>query len=136
MASSNSNELPDKQALYGRNLAREERLFRFGEKAKYMALDIPEDDVNDIRVDRSSKGMGWKELAAIGAILAGGGLGYKALDQFGKAPIPQTQAAPTAPAAPVTPGAPIVVPDTEYDVRFYDKDGKLIDVPHIRTKPQ
>ena len=58
----------------------------------------------------------WKEMAVLGASLLGGG-------------IYSWNQKPTAPVvAPALPTSPV---DSEYDVRFYDKDGNLIHIPQI-----
>ncbi len=98
---------------YNQGRSWKQRLHRL---AVHKALDIaPEDDVH---ISQKTSGLGWKELAIIVAgMVAGtaatGWLLYK-------------QSEPTKHESPV---------DTEYDVRFYDAEGKLIEVPHISKKP-
>jgi hypothetical protein len=84
-------------------------------EAVHKALDIaPEDDVH---ISQKTSGLGWRELAII---VLGMVAGTAATGWF------FSQTAPHAHnALPV---------DTEYDVRFYDKDGRLIDVPHISRR--
>lgn len=62
------------------------------------------------------------ELMFIAALLA---LGYWL---FGREQSPSPSTEHTT--------VPVVVPDTEYDVLFYDKDGNPIHVPHISTRPK
>jgi hypothetical protein len=85
---------------------RADRLFHW-------SLDMPPDaDDVDVRVKR---GLGWQELAVIGATALGVGWLFTGRDE---SLIP----------APV----PIVQPiDSEYEVRFFDAEGNLIDVPHV-----
>lgn len=74
----------DKQALYGRYQAGEDRRAKLASKMYHKALDIPDDDMN-INVDKSVKhqGFGWKEmLVVVLGLLGTGGLSigaYKAL---------------------------------------------------------
>ena len=85
----------------------------------HWSLDMPpgEDDV-DVRVN---KGLGWRELA----VLAGTALG--GLWLF-------SDKLPTPTPAPVQPiQGPV---DSEYEVRFYDADGKPIEVPRIQQRAQ
>ncbi|MCG8586531.1 MAG: hypothetical protein MI757_17615, partial [Pirellulales bacterium] len=92
---------------YNRGKAWQQRLHR---EAVHKALDIaPEDDVH---ISQKTSGLGWRELALIilGMVAATAASGWF-FSQSAKPPAPPT--------------------DSEYNVRFYDKDGKLIDVPHI-----
>lgn len=97
---------------------RADRLFHW-------SLDMPpgEDDV-DVRVN---KGMGWKELAVIAGSILGGAWMLSGPAAITQLPIPSIQSPATQQPGPV---------DSEYEVRFYDKDGNPIDVPHISTKAQ
>lgn len=91
----------------------------------HKALDLADEMEFKQDIDNSRRsGMGWKELAVIGAMLLGGGtLGFLALDRDTQ----QTQQ-PTQQTPP-----PLY--DSEYEVRFYDRDGNPIDVPHISQRP-
>ena len=84
--------------------------------AAYRALDMPDSGTN-IRT-----GLDWKGLAVIAAALLGGGWLLK--DAL-RPPVPQP-----APTSPV---------DSEYEVRFYDAQGRLVDIPRLpesqRRKP-
>lgn len=98
-----------KQALYGNYLAGQQWRQKLAKKATHMALDIPEDDVQI--TNQNQTGMGWKELATIGAVMLG----------LGWAWVFHASAPSTAPA----------VPDSEYNVRFYDAQGQPIEVPRL-----
>lgn len=95
---------------YNRGNAWKQRLHR---EAVHKALDIaPEDDV---RISQETSGLGWRELAVI---VAGMVIGTAATNWL----LLRPYAPPTSRSAPI---------DSEYDVRFYDKDGNLIEVPHV-----
>jgi hypothetical protein len=99
---------------YNQGRSWKQRLHR---QAVHKALDIaPEDDVH---ITQKNSGLGWRELAII---VAGMVAGATAIGWFSSRP-----AAPSLPVAPA---------DSEYNVRFYDKDGQLIEVPHIRQRPR
>jgi len=114
----------DKQALYGDFRDSQKWQQNLHRKAAHKSLDIPDGELGNISTTTKT-GIG--ALGAVG-IAAAAGLPTAALCAailFGLG-----RAAPAAlPAAPAA-----AVPDTEYDVRFYDKDGKLIEVPHISRK--
>ncbi len=117
-SSSSSTEVPDKGYLYGKFqqvLDWQDKLCR---KASHKALDIPTDDM-DLNV---KNGLGWKELAVVGAMVLG------AIGVTNYFTVPQ-QGPPTPPAAV----SPV---DSEYEVRFYDADGNVIPVPHVNQRPQ
>jgi hypothetical protein len=112
---------PDKDERTKNMRRYDERRQKRADRLFHWSLDMPpgEDDV-DVRVNKQS-GLSWKELV----VIAGAGLGGFALltrDDSAPAPTPVVQ-----PAS----GGPV---DSDYDVRFYDKDGNLIDVPHISEK--
>ena len=118
-SSTSSVDLPDKGYLYGnfqKVLDWQCKLFR---KASHKALDIPDDDM-DLNV---RNGMGWKELAVVGAMVLGAAWGAKYFA------VPESPA-PPAVTVPATP--PV---DSEYEVRFYDAEGNVIPVPHVNQKP-
>lgn len=110
------SELPDKDFLYGVFQKTEDWKDNLHRKLSHKALDIADD--TDVNVDNSRMGIGWKELL----VLAGAGLGGFYLydrNQNQNPPSPPVQSAPI---------------DSEYDVRFYDASGNLIDVqPLPRT---
>jgi hypothetical protein len=103
--------MPDKNRLYGvfeRSAKWRDDLHR---KATHKALDIA--DEMDFNQTLTRTGMTWKELAVIAAMLLGGGaLGMHYFASERQAP-------------PV---------DSEYEVRFYDKDGNPIHVPHVSRR--
>ena len=65
-------------------------------------------------------GMGWKELAVVGAIVAG--------SLFAMRGTPPDAAAPVAPVPAAS------VPDTEYEVRFYDEDGNRLPIEYRKSQ--
>lgn len=113
------NSLPDKEYLYGRYQRTADWRDRLHRKLAHKSLDIGDDDEMQVtNANQSSVGMGWKELAVVAAATLGG----IALWQNS-----------TTPQVP-TPN-PISQPaDSEYEVRFYDADGNLIDIPRIPRK--
>ena len=64
----------------------------------------------------TQNGMGWRELAVVGAIVVGSLFAMH-------------QASPDATTQP-TPAPQVSVPDTEYEVRFFDADGNRIPIEH------
>lgn len=91
-------------------------------KATHKALDIPDDDMN---ITQTKVGIG--TAGAIG-IAAAVGLPSMAAVGIMAWALLKEKSAPTAPT-PTTPS--VEVPDTEYEVRFFDKDGKPISVKPI-----
>ena len=88
---------------------------RLHRQAIHKALDIaPEEDVH---ITHKNNGLGWRELAIVILGMVAG-----------------TAASGLFRSQPTTPSRPSAPSDREYDVRFYDKDGRLIEVPHIRQK--
>lgn len=106
----------DKNQLYGRYQRQEDRRDRLGMKAAYKALDIPEDDM---QINANKIGIGTAGMAAV-ALAAG----LPSALLAGLLLLKQSETAPPPVAPPE-----VTVPDTEYDVLFYDKDGNLIEVP-------
>lgn len=92
------------------------------------ALDLPkEDDV--ITVDNSQRiGIDWKSLAALAVVgvslLGGGGLAAFAVTQLTAVPVL------TAPPLAAPPAEPA---DSEYEVLFYDRQGRHIDVQPLSS---
>jgi len=111
---------------YLRNLEWRDKLNR---QFTHRALDIPEDDGMQNVGNRTYQGLGWKELAVIAASLLGaGGLGAMAM----RAPSASAVAPVVERIGPNESGhyEPAAGPiDSEYEVRFYDSDGRLIEVP-------
>lgn len=109
--------------LYGRYQDKEDWKNNLHKKTVHKALNIPmDDDVQVTNTTQNSQGFGWKELAVLAALGLGGAAIYKT---SGPQLIQQTQ----PPAAASTTPPDISVPDTAYDVLFYDKDGNQISVP-------
>lgn len=97
------------------------------------------DDMGDISVagDSSTKTMHYHYGQGGGAIagklltaLLAGGLGAAGLFIW-----QQLHQQPAPPASPVPPFVAPPLVDSEYEVRFYDAQGRLIDVPHISQRP-
>ncbi len=89
---------------------------RLAEKATYKALDIPESDGIGVTVNRNvTRGIGWRELGVVGAIVLGGAMLLK----------PGAEVSPTTPSTPA---------DSEYEVRFFDAEGNPLAIPH-RSDP-
>jgi len=98
----------DERHRYMREYDRERR--SRARRLFHWSLDMPpEPDDMDVHVNKS--GFGWKELAVIGATVLGGSAMWM-----------QGRDASPSPAAV----APV---DSEYEVRFYDADGNVIQVP-------
>jgi len=119
-----NSELPDKHYLWGEWLKGEERRRKWQDelhrRGTMKALDMAADEMGDVTTT-VNKGMGVRELGMIGAIILGA-LAFMNSDKLlpnnnGNSNNSQQAAGPA---------------DTEYDVRFYNKDGELIDVPQRR----
>lgn len=74
---------------------------------------------DDMTINASRGGMAEMLL---GAVLGAAGLYFLGDKLNGPSPAP-------APTPTATPDTPVVVDDTEYEVRFYDANGNLINVP-------
>lgn len=112
-------------ARWARNADWRDRLHK---KAAHKSLDIPEEDV--INANRETTVTGVGPLGVIGIALATAIPSVAAILlawQFLKTPPTAVQQ-----TLPAQPGAV----DTEYDVLFFDKDGKPIVVPRITEKPK
>ncbi len=105
---------PDTQtSLYGdyRESARHNQALRREVVRKALNLPAKEDDVH---IDQSKNGMGWKELLAIAALMLGAGAGAAAVVNM---------------MGDKSPVAPQAVPvDSEYEVRFFDAEGNPVPV--------
>jgi len=116
----------DKKLLYGKFQDAEDRRARFAERIAHKAADMAMEDPMQITNTRAGIGtagiMGIAAAAGLPGLTAAAILGYALLKGDG---------APQAPSQP--PAAAASPADSEYEVRFYDKDGKLIEVP--RRKP-
>jgi hypothetical protein len=100
----------DKQSLYGRYNESEDWRTKLHKKLAHKSLDIPLDD--DMNINQTKTGMTWKELAIIAAAGIGGGYVYTN----------ERDADPPVVQQPV---------DSEYEIRFYDSSGNLIDIPKL-----
>lgn len=118
--SGNSSSEIDKEALYGEYLKGQRWRERLQRRVTHKALDEADDDM-DFR-QNIRRGMGWPELLVVGLILVSGIVGTLAVFRA-REPI-------RAPVAP--PASQQDVPDSEYEIRFYDAEGNLIEVPHIK----
>jgi hypothetical protein len=92
---------------------------KLDKKLAYKALDIPMDD--DMQIS-TTNGIGWKELAVVAGALLGGGWLYC----NSQAP------APIAPPAVVAPQVETI--NQDYELRFFDADGNLIELPNISER--
>lgn len=115
-----ANAEPNKDHLYGRYQQHEDWRDGLHRRVAHKSLDIPE--LEDVHVNNSRTGLGWKELLAVGAIVAGVPWAASLLHIGEKASSQPEIQNPSFPA------------DSEYEVLFFDKDGNRINVPHISTK--
>lgn len=89
------------------------------EQAVRKALDIPSDDMQIVQNKTgigTAGAVGIAAAAGIPSALTAGALALSLMGGSGEAPQPPP---------------PTSVSDSEYTVRFFDKDGNLIEVPHI-----
>ena len=101
----------NKDALYGKYQATEDWKARLHRRAAHKALDIGDDDMN-ISPKTTINGLGWKEMLVMALV----GLAF----YFGsQSPVATQQQSPI---------------DSEYEVRFYDKDGNPIEIPQYQPK--
>lgn len=125
MAISTAKQEVDKRFLYGRYTDAEDRRARFAMRVAHKAADLPLED--DVHIDNSRTGFSTGQILGLGAaaglpgIVVAAILGLALLRD--RAPEPAPQAAAGS------------VLDSEYEVRFYDKDGNLIEVPRISQRP-
>ena len=112
----------DKQGIWGwwhDSLKWKDKLEK---QALHKALDIPEE--NDMQNVGNRYGMGWKEMAVVGLMVLGGyGLATYVPDLLSKESTETTTTTTN-------------VVDAQFTVKFFDKDGNPIDVPHISTMGQ
>lgn len=116
----------------GRKADHQHQLDDLHRLAAHKALDIPPSDemgpittVTDNR--RTSPAIDWKAIAALGGSIIGTLLVLDHQRDRNETSVNVQQ--PAAVADYVRPD------DSAYEVRFYDADGNLIDVPHISTRP-
>lgn len=118
-----NSELPDKQYLYGEWFKGEQRRREWQDQVNkrhtLKSLDMAMDEMGDVNTT-VNKGMGVKELGIIGAIILGA-LAFMRPDLLPTTGNNQPQQQAAGPT------------DSEYDVRFYNRNGELIDVPQ-RTR--
>ena len=114
---SSNDILPDKNYLYGEFQRGQRWRDRLAAKLAHKAVDIPEDEDVNLNV-QNSHGTGWKELVAIAGLLFCGG--WLAKNAFKPPAVP-----PAVPPAATSPA------DSEYEVRFYDAQGQLIEIPRL-----
>ena len=107
------------------SIEKNQKIYRDAVKKTY---GLPADDMQFS--NSSTSGMGWKELSVIGLIALALIFGSQWMN---RSPVNVQQQTQTPAAAPTQTKAPT---DSEYMVRFYDKDGNPIDVPHISQKPK
>lgn len=104
----NGTPTVNKDELYGHFLGPIKAKQRLGMRAAHMALDIPEAD--DVNIDNRKSGLGWREMAVIGAsavaLAALGAYAFKPLPQPGTNVHLEQPAAPAPTPAPVTPRKP------------------------------
>ena len=100
------------------------------------SLDLPSDDVNITQNKSGITTGGAVALAAAAGVpstLAAGIMGASMLFGGNGNTANSSAEVVTQPQAAV---APVNPADSEYEVRFYDKDGNPIVVPHISTRPK
>lgn len=111
----------NKDALFGEWLSSNRWRQTLARKATYKALDIPDEDV-EINAQRTGIGPGG--VAAIVAAATLGPLGMAGISLLSE----MTDQPPVPPVAPQP--APVVsAADANFEIRFFDADGKLIDIP-------
>ena len=123
----------NKDQLYGRYQAAEDRKAKLALRVAHKALDMPDEDMR-IEANRTNTGVDPRAVIGLAALtgllpVLGAGATYLALHG---SPAPATP-----PVAPPVATQPITPPkDSEYVVRFFDKDGKPIEVPPLSSKPK
>lgn len=103
---------------------------RVHHEAVRKALDLPSDDMQIVQ-NKSGIGtagaIGIAAAAGVPAAVAAAAMAYSMAGGNGELPIPPS---PT----PIV--APADLADSEYEIRFYDKDGNAIPVPHVSELKQ
>jgi len=112
----------DKRTLYGEWLRNSRWRDKVHKQATLKALDMPEDEMS-VSVQQ---GMTWKELAVIAALVVG--IGGVALSLATK-PAP----APPPPVPAIQPAEDLA--DRDYEIRFFDADGKPVNVKPLTPDP-
>lgn len=108
------------ESIWKRWGAHQDWVEQLQKKATHKALDIPDDDMQIVNASKTTNGAGGVGLMA--AALAGGIPATVLAAMLG---LSAMKGSPES-----TPAQPPV--DSAYDVLFYDKDGKLIDVPRFQ----
>lgn len=106
------------ESIWKRWGAHQDWVEQLQKKATHKALDIPDDDMQIVNASKTTNGAGSGAIMA--AALAGGIPAAVLAAALGLSAMKNTP--PTTPTGPT---------DSAYDVLFYDKDGKLIDVPRF-----
>jgi hypothetical protein len=111
------------------------RKMKLHDRAIAQSLNLPiEDDVNITHNTEMKKtGITWKEILALGTVTVASLLAFPSVKES-IFPTPKPTPIVTTPSENANQSGKIVVPDSEYTVRFYDKDGNLIEVPHISQR--
>lgn len=106
----------NKNFLYGRYNKSEDRRAHFLNKVAHKAADLALDD--DVNITANRTGIGTAGAVGIAAACGIPGLVTALALMFGG----KGEQSPVVPSSPA---------DSEYDVRFYDKDGNLIPVERL-----
>ncbi len=121
----------DKQLLYGKFQAAEDRKANLRTKAAHKALDIAMEE-DPLRVTVNKSGLNTTGVMGTAGILAAAALGYSYLNR--SQPTTPTPVSPPAIQQPVAPSAAAA----DLEIRFWteDEDGNLIQVPveHISKR--
>ena len=116
----------DKEGLYGKFQNGEERQTRLYLKAAHKALDIADDNMH---INASNRGIGWKELAVVGAAI----VAVCALWLWSQRLTPPALAPEPAAVAPVKPVEPAKT--QEFQVEFWAEDDTQINVEGTGREP-
>ncbi len=117
-----------KSSIWQRWARRQDWTDELQRKAVHKALDIPDDDMQIVNASKTNTGASGGAVTA--AALAGGIPATVLAAMLGFNAMRGSQPQATTPAAPAT----AAVPDSAYDVIFYDKDGNTITVPRATQK--
>lgn len=118
---SSNNSQSDNDNLWSEWLRSSRWQSDLARKATHKALDIPDEDVE---INAQRIGMSAGGVAAIAAAAGLGPIGMVGLGLMSGLFNHQPPAAVTPPPAEQSQPQ-----DSEYDIRFFDSDGKLIEVP-------
>lgn len=109
----------DKQLLYGKFQKSEDDHARFAKRMAHKAADLAMED--DLNITTTKTGVSTPGLLGIAGIAGASLLGYGYMNRDQPA-VPQS---PPAAVAPVTPA------DSDYEIRFWDRDGNPIEVERV-----